>query len=192
MHARCFEEWHAEARTRSPGRSAKVIEAGKGSADIRRHYRDNVLDSLVAAAITATQATAGYIQILEPGANHPAVRAHKGLRVQVRAHLDSVDCRQAPYATALKTGKRVIRDRDANDRTTTAARSVRCVLHSDAQTIQATPLMGASGEALGVLSTHYRDSNSLDDRELLIIDQCAQRAVSIVEWHRRALSNLSL
>jgi hypothetical protein len=192
MHARCFEEWHAEARTMSPGRSAKVVEARKGNGDIRRHYRDNVLDSVVAAVITATQATAGYIQILEPGTNHPAVRAHKGLRAQVREHLDRVDCRQAPYATALKTGRRVIRDRDANGRTSTAAPSVRCVLHSDAQTIQATPLMGESGEALGVLSTHYRDSNPLDARELSIIDQCAQRAVSIVEWHRRALSSLSL
>ena len=147
MHARCFEEWHAVARTRCAGRSAKVIEPREASGDIRRHYRDNVLDSVVAAAITATQATAGYIQILEPGTNHPAVRAHKGLRVQVREHLDSVDCRQAPYATALKTGKRVIRDRDATDQISIAASSVRCVLHSDAQIIQATPLMGASGEA---------------------------------------------
>src|SRR6185312_12426585 len=88
MHARCFEEWHAEARSSSLGRSAKVVVARKASGDIRRHYRDNVLDSVVATAITATQATAGYIQILEPGTNHPAVRAHKGLRAQVREHLD--------------------------------------------------------------------------------------------------------
>ena len=192
MHARCFEEWHAEARTMFPARAARVVEAPAASGDIRRHYRDNVLDSVVAAAITATHAHAGYIQILEPGTNHPAVRAHKGLCAQVRAHLDSIDCRQAPYATALKTGRRIIRDRDANDRTLAAAPSIRCVLHSDAHTIQATPLMGESGEALGVLSTHYRDSNPLDARELSIIDQCAQRAVSIVEWHRRALSSLSL
>lgn len=161
----------------------------KSNGEIRRRHRDIVLDSVVAAVIAATQATAGYIQILEPGTEHPAVRAHKGLRAQVREHLDSVDCRQSPYATALKTGRRVIRHRDTNGGTSTVSPATQCLLHSEAQTIQATPLMGESGQTLGVLSTHYRDS-SPDATELLVIDQFARRAVSIVEWHRRALTNL--
>jgi hypothetical protein len=156
--------------------------------ELRRYWRDNVLDSVMQGAFVTTRASAGYIQILEPGAKYPVIRAHKGFRAPVPAYFDPVGYDEAPYTTALKTGRRVIIEAAATGQASSPA--LKFLLHDDARTVQATPLIGSCGEALGVLSTHYRDLSQLDSINLMLIDQFVQRAVSIVEWHRRAAANL--
>jgi hypothetical protein len=179
---------HEAPQTQIPLDTAAAARA-KG-VELRRYWRDSVLDSVMQGAFVTTRASAGYIQILEPGAKYPVIRAHKGFRAPVPAYFDPVGYDEAPYTTALKTGRRVIIEAAATGQTSSQSPALKFLLHDDARTVQATPLIGSSGEAFGVLSTHYRDPNQLDSINLMLIDQFAQRAVSIVEWHRRAVANL--
>lgn len=155
-------------------------------------WRDRVLDRVVNAVITGTQASLAYIHILEPGTNELAVRAHRGLRAPMLEFLNQSEYQQlTPCARALETGKRIVVLGAVKKQMSVNAPALNQLFAKGGRAVQATPLIGRLGVPIGVLSTHYRTRYELDLFALIMIDRAAQQASSIIEWHRNRFQTMA-
>ena len=159
--------------------------------EVCREWRDRVLDRVIDAAITVTQARLGYIHVLEPSTHELAVRAHRGLRAPLLQLLNQGEGQQlTPCARALGAGGRIVVLSAVRKQLSTHAAAVNALFARGGRVVQATPLLGPLGAPIGVLSTHYRTRYELDSFALIMIDRAAQQASSIIEWHRNQLQRM--
>jgi hypothetical protein len=85
----------------------------------------------------------------------------------------------------LKAAKRAIVPDVADRAIFSRVDCLEVMLDAGARAVQSTPLIGKTGQILGMLSTHYRTVNQPARKDLLLIDYFAERAVEILEFERR-------
>jgi hypothetical protein len=177
-----------EAPTCADNRAATQAEIE----EVCREWRDRVLDRVVDAVTTATQARLAYIHLLEPETNELVVRAHRGLRAPALELLNHSECQQlTPCANALETGRRSVAYGAVKKQMSVDAPALNYLFAKGGRAIQSTPLLGRLGVSIGVLSTHYRTRHELDIFALMMIDRAAQQASSIVEWYRNRFQRMA-
>ena len=148
-----------------------------------------LLDEILGTAIALQGADFGNIHLYEPRSKTLQISSHCGFDHTVVKYFQSVREDTLACGRALRRHERVIiedvetDDAFAPDRQIAAAAGFRAV--------QATPLYGRNGEGLGALSTHFRHPHVFSERDLRLIDLCAQFAAQMIE-RKRAQESLQM
>lgn len=143
--------------------------------------RQAVLDAALDAALQLTDASKGSVQLLERDGAALRIAAQRGFErpfLEFFAEVRSGD--GGAWGSALAGGRRVIvADVAASDLFLAEGRRV--MLQAQALAVVATPFVGSSGRALGVLSTHYPRPCAPSPGEEHMLDLVAQRTASWLE-----------
>ena len=156
---------------------ARFLGAAFGPRD-----RGAMLQSALSAAIDATHAQRGNVQLKTDDAL--CIVAHYGfdqpfLKFFARvAHGHGAAC-----GAALQRGARVIVSDVATDPIFSGTEAARVMEEAGARAVQSTPLVSASGELLGMLSTHFERPHRPAEGDLALVDEIAERAAF---WLERA------
>lgn len=136
--------------------------------------REPMLNSALDAALEACSAPMGNVQLAEPDGLH--IVAQHGFDAAFLEFFACVRGAQWACGSAKRLGERtVIPDVAADFRFAgTAGAAVMEAAH--ARAVQSTPLIGADGCVLGVLSTHYPEARIPPEADFAVMDRIAQRA----------------
>jgi signal transduction histidine kinase/CheY-like chemotaxis protein len=85
---------------------------------------------------------------------------------------------------ALREGRRVIVEDVTTSPVYAGTPTLEVQLRAGVRAVQSTPLLGSSGELVGMLSTHYRTPRRPDDRDLRHLDLLARQAGDMIERRR--------
>jgi hypothetical protein len=163
--------------------ASSVPEFMKREFDV--HEAGLVLQVALDSAIAATGAQFGSMQLAEPDGLHLIVQ--HGFS---KSFLDFFACvnEETTCALAMETRSRVVVDDVQAHPIFKGKRSGKAMLEANARAVQSTPLVSASGEVLGVFSTHYDRPRTPDERDLAVIDHIGDRTAY---WLDKALDALS-
>jgi PAS domain S-box-containing protein len=145
---------------------------------------DKLLEKILDAALEITGTDKGNMQLLNPATGELHIRSQRGfdlpfLKFFARVAAESQSC----SAAALRGGTRVIVP-DTHVSTLYSSAALDALVQADVRATQSTPLVTRGGETLGMLSTHWRQSHTLDDRELRMLDLLAREAADLIERSR--------
>jgi signal transduction histidine kinase len=148
---------------------------------VREDDASTLFHEILAAAMTITEADGGTIQLLDPERKELKFVATRGVDPELVAYFDRVDAGSgSPCGIALASGRRAFTDFDvpeAQDPDGSRRAHLRHGFHCG----QSSPLVSRAGVPLGMLSTHWRQSHQLSERELRFLDLLSRQAADLVE-----------
>lgn len=150
------------------------------------HEAGLVLQVALDSAIAATGAQFGSMQLLEPDGLHLVVQ--HGFSKSFLDFFARVEGAETTCAVALEKRTRVVVEDVEAHPIYKGKLSGKAMLEANARAVQSTPLISASGEALGVFSTHYDRPRTPDEHDLAMIDHIGDRTAY---WLDKALDALS-
>lgn len=143
-----------------------------------------LLDAILDAAIAATEADVGCIQILDPVTAELCIVAQRGFTADWLAFWSRVPAAQSGYGPALAKNERVI-IADIEQSEPFAGTEVLAVQRrAGVRAMQSTPLVSRTGELRGIISTHYKTARQPAAHALEILDVLSRHAVDILERRR--------
>jgi signal transduction histidine kinase len=144
--------------------------------DIRENF-SHILDG----AITITEANAGTIQILNTKTQQLEIVASKGFSKNIVNFFEFVDASSnTSCGIALRKNKRVFLDFNVPAEQDPDG-TLRMHVEDGILSAQSTPLVGHSGTAIGMITTHFKKNHRPSYRELYFIDLLARQAADMVE-----------
>lgn len=151
----------------------------------------NLLTALLMAAIDATAAEFGNIQIVEIGDGGLRIVAQHGFGHEFLNFFRYVRADKSACSAALRTCRRtVVRDVRTSRLYTEPARQV--MLSANARACQSTPIVGSAGRALGIISTHFAEPHRPTRTQLAVVDTLADGVADIIETSLRHCAPLDL
>ena len=165
----------AEKHGAPPATVAHFLEAA-----FTQNERDAMLDSALEAAIDATHAQMGNIQLKDD----------RGLRIVTYRGFDAPfleffscvsDGRGASCGAAMTSGGRVVVSDVASDPIFAGTEAARVMEQASARACQSTPLISVSGQFLGMLNTHFDHPHRPAEGQLELVDRIAERTVYWLE-----------
>ncbi|GEM_PF-296107 len=153
--------------------STRLIREG----DVNALYHQ-ILD----AAADLMHSDMASLQMLYPTRGELRLIASKGFAASSAAFWEWVHAGSgSTCGEALRTARRVIvSDVEACD-FIVGTRDLEEYRASDIRAVQSTPLISRSGQALGMLSTHWREPHQPSERELRLLDVLARQAADLIE-----------
>lgn len=148
-------------------------------------HEDNVqslLEQALAAAIEISEADMGNIQFLDAASDSLKIVAHQGFE---QPFLDFFS-QDGICGSAMKQGQRILVEDVRQSPIFSGTRAQRILLEAGVRAVQSTPLLARSGRLVGMLSTHYRTSCSLDERKLRLLDLLARQLADLIEHSKAA------
>jgi GAF domain-containing protein len=166
-------------------------EAARGLYSLARKLRavngpSSRLDTALDAALSASGADWGNIQILNPATGSLRIAAHYGFGAEFLEYFATVDDRRSACGrAALDRAQIVIPDVSLDPdfqphQDIAAATGFRAV--------QSTPFVDLSGQVVGVLSTHYRQPFRPSVRDLRILDRIGELIADVITGPAAATS----
>jgi two-component system, chemotaxis family, CheB/CheR fusion protein len=146
-----------------------------------------VLEEILDAAITITDADMGAIQLCLPPDDQLRVVAQRGFGQEYVDYWNRSGQGDGSGALAVKSRERVIVEDVKQSPIFVHPPSLEVQLAAGVQAVQSTPLFAQGGNLLGVISTHFRSPQRPDDRRLRFFDLLVRQATEIVERGREAL-----
>ncbi|HET6412852.1 MAG TPA: GAF domain-containing protein [Anaeromyxobacter sp.] len=141
-----------------------------------------VLEEVLDAAIAITHADRGNIQLLDPASRRLRVAAHRGHERWWLDFFESVaEGEGTSCGAALQKRTRVIVEDVTKSPVFIGTPALAVQLRAGIRAVQSTPLVGSSGELVGMISTHYRTPGRPDDRDLRLLDLLARQAADMIE-----------
>ena len=132
------------------------------------------LDQVLDAAIEATRADLGNLQLLDSHSGTLKIVCQRGFRSPFINFFNSVRHGQAACGTALKNRTRVIIE-DVISASCYTAQARDAMLKAGALACQSTPLIDSSGRLFGVVSTHYKTCTRPSSLALQRLDSLARQ-----------------
>ena len=144
-----------------------------------------LLEEVLDTAIRATHADFGTIQLFDPATDELTICVQRGFGAEFLKFFDRVhDGYSCACGAAIKSRSRIVVDDIANSPIFSDSQTRNLMLSEEARSVQSTPLINASNELLGILSTHCRAPRTLSDYSLQQLDVMASRAVHLIERWR--------
>ena len=148
-----------------------------------RQDRDRMLASALDAAIEATHAQMGNVQLKDETGLH--IVTYRGFDAPFLEFFACVTAGHgAACGAAMKSGARVIVSDVASDPIFAGSEAARVMEQASARAVQSTPLISVSGQFFGMLSTHFDHPHQPAADELELVDRIAQRAAFLLEEAR--------
>ena len=163
------------SRSRQLPKVSQFLEAVFGT-----DKRSTMLESALDAAIDATQAQMGNIQLKDAA----------GLRIVTYRGFDApflefFNCVSAGHGAAcgaaMKAGARVVVSDVASHPIFVGTEAARVMEQANARAVQSTPLISISGQFLGMMSTHFDHPHHPAPEELELVDRIAEQTVYWLE-----------
>src|SRR6516165_6635146 len=151
---------------------------------MRQDDLDSALRTILDAAITATHADFGNIQLLNAETSVLEIVAHRGFGPEFLEFFSAVHENEAACGTAKATGQRVVVEEVTKDPIFANPILQRVIIQAQVPAVQSTPLFGRSGDFLGMISTHFRTAHRPEESELRIVDLFGRQAADFIEHHR--------
>jgi PAS domain S-box-containing protein len=143
--------------------------------------RLSLLLEIVDAAIAATAADMGYIQLLDRKTGTLAIVASRGFDNAFLDFFNTVHKGQPASRAAVRIGQRVVIDDIATSPIFAGTAALAVMLNAGARAVQSTPLVDRSGQLVGILSTHYSAPRSPAEWDLHVLDTLARQAADWIE-----------
>ena len=141
----------------------------------------SALSDVVARAIEMTGADMDNLQVLDRQTNSLRMAAQSGFSRQFLEFFDNVQHDHGACGTALSRGQRVILDDVAEDAIFQGTKSRDIILGEGVRAVQSIPLATASGQLVGVLSTHFRVAKPPHQQLFKITDAFAQEVAELIQ-----------
>jgi hypothetical protein len=145
-----------------------------------------VLQVALDSTIAATGAQFGSMQLLESDGLHLVVQ--HGFSKSFLDFFACVKAEETTWALAMETRTRVVVGDVEAHPIYKGKPSGKAMLEANARAVQSTPLISASGDVLGVFSTHYDHPCTPDEDDLAVIDHIGDRTSY---WLDKTLTALS-
>lgn len=162
-------------------RDALVLLQKLGAQYVQNWNLKEVLATVVEAAVTIAGADFGNIQLLDPVSGDLAIVAQQGFPDWWIEFWQTVSKGQGICGTALEKGERVIVEDVEHSPLFAGTPALEIQLRAGVRAIQSTPLIGRSGNPLGMLSTHYKTRYRPGEQALHMLDLLARQVVDIIE-----------
>jgi PAS domain S-box-containing protein len=135
---------------------------------------------LLKSSMEITGADKGNIQLLNKATGKLEIRAQSGFGEAFLEYFREVDARDgAACGKALSSRRRVIIEDVETDADFAPHRAI--AAEAGFRSVQSTPIVGRSGELLGVLSTHHRQPYAVDERQARLLDLHVRQAADFIE-----------
>ena len=151
----------------------------------------SLLAKIVEAAIEITGADRGIIQLLDE-AGALTIEAHSGLDQSFLDFLNRLPREKVHIACneAIAGCRRVIVDDVSESPLFRDSPALDVLLKAGIRAFQTTPLIGRTGEIVGMFSTHYRTARHPEEADLRLLDLLARQAADLIE-RMRAIETLN-
>jgi PAS domain S-box-containing protein len=152
-----------------------------GARFVRERKLGASLGEVVETAIAIADADFGNIQLVDSATGTLRIVAQRGFPQWWIDYWNEVSVGQGACGAALERGERVVVE-DIEQSPIFAGTRVRQVqLKAGVRAVQSTPLIGWSGQLLGVFSTHYKVPYRPDARALKLLDLLAGQVADFIE-----------
>ena len=143
-----------------------------------------LIEEILAEAISIMNADGGTLQLLDEATQELTFAATKGLDQGLTAHFERVSATsQSSCGRALASGVRAWVDFDAPENEDPDG-SLRRHAAYGFRSAQSTPLVSRSGRVLGMISTHWREHRTGNDRDAHFLDLLSRQAADLIERTR--------
>lgn len=150
---------------------------------VRLPIRRDKVQAALDAALRVTGAPRGNLQLAS--ADGLRIVAQRGFEQPFLDFFACVRDEASACGVALMHGRRVIVADVARDPIFAGTPAGGVMLQAGARAVQSTPLLAASGEVIGVLSTHYDRPWQPGEHELAMLDDIARTTASWLEGSPR-------
>ncbi len=140
-----------------------------------------VLAEVLDAAIAITRSDFGNIQLLDPVLGHLKIVAVRGLPEWWCDFWDSADRGSGACGTALARRERVVVENVEESPIFFGTPSLDIQRRAGIRAVQSTPLVGRTGNPIGMFSTHFRRPHRPDEAEARLLDLLARQAAAMIE-----------
>ncbi len=136
-----------------------------------------VMQGLLEEAIEITEADMGNVQIVDDSGSL-RIAAQRGFEAPFLDFFRSVRSNESACGAALGRGHRVIVADVTSSPIFSGTKALDVLLSAGVAAVQSTPLIGPTGQVIGIVSTHYRRPHQPTEFALVRLDQFAKRAVA--------------
>lgn len=134
-------------------------------------FRENpLLAYLLRASIAATLADFGNVQLFDSASRTLRIVKQQGFGEEFLSHFDVVSHNSSACGAAMLHRSRVVVNDVETDPLFHATPSGDVMLRAGVRSVQSTPLIGYSGELIGMVSTHYARPYGADQRSWKYLD----------------------
>jgi PAS domain S-box-containing protein len=141
-----------------------------------------LLEETLDATMALQSAHFGFVQLFNPDSRVLEIVASRGMPEAFMQHYRHADESGVPGSRALARRERVIIEDVLLDAEFAPHRAIAAMVGFRA--VQSTPLFSRGGEALGAISTHFREPHRPLDREMRFTDLYARHAADLIERRR--------
>jgi PAS domain S-box-containing protein len=153
---------------------------GVSSLYLQNQGPETVLVAILDAAIAISEADFGTVQILDAATGDLKIVAHRGLPDAWLEFWNNVSGGRGACGTALQRGERVIVEDVTKSPIFLGSDALAVQSSVGIRAVQSTPLIGRSGELLGMFSTHWRAPHRPSDGTLRLLDLLAREASEVI------------
>lgn len=140
------------------------------------------LTEFVELAIAVSEADFGTVQILDRQSGALKLVAQHGFPDWWLELWETVTAGQGACGTALERGERIVVEDIEQDPIFIDSPALEVQLRAGVRAVQSSPLISWKGDAVGVLSTHYRMPHHPGDHELRLLDVLARQAAGLISF----------
>lgn len=140
-----------------------------------------VFDQILAAALTATNAEMGNIQLVDPASGALKIVASCYFSWRFLQFFDTVETRTAACGAALHQQARVTVENVPDSALFRGTPALNIMLDAQALAVQSTPLVGRRGQVIGMISTHRSRPGAFTTDQLAAMDRLARDAAESIE-----------
>jgi PAS domain S-box-containing protein len=141
----------------------------------------SLLQEILDAAIQVTGTDKGIIQLVEDASGTLKILGSRGFDGEFLEFFNAVHEGLAACGHAMQKRERVIVEDVAFSPLFVGTRAGEIMLAAQARGVQSTPLIGRSGQILGMLSTYYSAPQQPSERQLRLLDFLARLAADSIE-----------
>jgi signal transduction histidine kinase/DNA-binding response OmpR family regulator len=145
-----------------------------------------LLQAVIDAAITVTDAAMGTLQLYEPVSRSLHIVAQRGFSPAFLDHFkvvqadDTVVCGQA-----LRHNERVLVEDVSQSPLFLGTPAMHVLASEGVRAVQSTPMRARDGQLLGMIATHWTEPHRPDKSTLRILDLLAREAADLIEHRQR-------
>jgi PAS domain S-box-containing protein len=160
---------------------ARLYEVGSRCARPGVDYQQ-CLETILDAAIFATGADKGNIQLWDAKRDALIIVAHRGFGGAFLDFFSGVHAESAAASrAAMRHGQRIVVEDVTQSELFAGQPSLDVLVREGVQAVQSTPLVSSTAKVLGMISTHFGQLGRLTQRELRFMDLLARQAADYLE-----------
>lgn len=150
-----------------------------------------LLQEVLDKTISLTHADFGTIQLFDPADDELRICVQRNFSSEFLKFFDRVRDPKCACGSALKSRSRIVVEDVAESPIFSHPKTLKILLAEQVRSVQSTPLVGAAGDVLGMLSTHHREPKMFSRHLFEQLDILASHAVQLIErWRQLQASAL--